>query len=575
MSIPNMNVNCLHYIFLVLLLSILIDNLAGFRINRLSSYNAMTSINSKNVKNSRNIMVFSTPMKIQGNNNNSTLSIVPIDPQFQNENSDPQKNPIIRFTQRSGLFMKRFISVFARVAISMRNIQLKKNSKPMLTGAGGKDPNRRNNNNNNNKLIKMLQQFKVSVINRKFITRFVLGFIGFIMVKKYLSFAKSLTTELSFTMFLKVLSDNPTRIQRLRVTPFVFQYLLDGRAAMTRVVSLEPALMDRLLASGVDFAAPAAPKNVIGTVWGICYALFLWKITTKMLQGPQDDGAGKTREKMNLNVYGDLSFDDVAGQDAAKLEVKEVCEMLKNPEKYSSVGARLPSGVLLVGPPGSGKTLMARVTASEAKVPFYACSASDFVEVYVGRGPARVRKLFKQAAETAPSIVFIDEIDSIGRSRKMGSLNSEQETTLNQILTCMDGLDTSNNGVIVMAATNRLELLDQALLRAGRFDRIINCPLPDRAGRYAILKVHTKKLILETDVDLDRIAKFTPGTSGADLSAICNEAAIRTVRRGSARISSSDFDGALTSFYSARTIPFTGLSDAAPSWLRGIMGNNS
>lgn len=202
--------------------------------------------------------------------------------------------------------------------------------------------------------------------------------------------------------------------------------------------------------------------------------------------------------------YGDLSFDDIAGQDQAKGEVKEITDMLRDPDRYYSVGARLPSGILLVGPPGSGKTLLARVTAAEARVPFYSCSASDFVEVFVGRGPARVRKLFERAAQNAPSIIFIDEIDSIGRSRRMGSMNSEQESTLNQILTCMDGLDTSNNGVIVMAATNRLELLDSALLRAGRFDRIVQCPLPDKGGRLEILKVYTRKLKLHPMVDLDK-----------------------------------------------------------------------
>lgn len=204
--------------------------------------------------------------------------------------------------------------------------------------------------------------------------------------------------------------------------------------------------------------------------------------------------------------------------------------MLQNPSRYLSVGARLPSGVLLVGPPGSGKTLLARVTAAEAKVPFYSCSATDFVEVFVGRGPARVRKLFKTASETAPCIVFIDELDSIGRSRRMSNMNSEQENTLNQLLTCMDGLDTSNNGVIVMAATNRLELLDPALLRAGRFDRIVQCPLPDRAGRLEILLVHSRKVMLADDVDLDKIARLTPGTSGADLSTIVNEGMVFTAR---------------------------------------------
>jgi cell division protease FtsH len=163
------------------------------------------------------------------------------------------------------------------------------------------------------------------------------------------------------------------------------------------------------------------------------------------------------------------------------------------------------------------------VTAAEARVPFYSCSASDFVEVFVGRGPARVRKLFKQAAENAPSIIFIDELDSLGRSRRMGSMNSEQESTLNQLLTAMDGLDTSNNGVIVMAATNRAELLDPALLRAGRFDRIVQCPLPDRLGRLSILEVHARRLLLSADVDLDRISRLTPNTCGADLATIVNE----------------------------------------------------
>eukprot|EP00597_Dinobryon_sp_UTEXLB2267_P018245 CAMPEP_0201114240 /NCGR_PEP_ID=MMETSP0812-20130820/78288_1 /ASSEMBLY_ACC=CAM_ASM_000668 /TAXON_ID=98059 /ORGANISM="Dinobryon sp., Strain UTEXLB2267" /LENGTH=363 /DNA_ID=CAMNT_0047377855 /DNA_START=211 /DNA_END=1303 /DNA_ORIENTATION=- len=330
--------------------------------------------------------------------------------------------------------------------------------------------------------------------------------------------------------------------------------------------------MSRLLASGVEFSAPPNNSGIFSLLGSVCYALLLWKISSRMMKGPQDDGVGTkvnasmeesssmmklpqddgVGTKVNLKPYGTLSFDDVAGQEEAKQEVQEVCEMLRQPARYSRVGARLPAGVLLVGPPGSGKTLLARVTAAEAKVPFFACSASDFVEVFVGRGPARVRTLFKQAAKAAPSIVFIDEIDSIGRARSMGSMNSEQETTLNQILTCMDGLDTSNNGVVVMAATNRLELLDPALLRAGRFDRIVQCPLPDRNGRLAILKVHTKKLKVSEDLNLERVSLMTPGTSGAELCAIVNEAAIRTARRGGEEVTSEDMDGALQSFFKGR-----------------------
>lgn len=231
----------------------------------------------------------------------------------------------------------------------------------------------------------------------------------------------------------------------------------------------------------------------------------------------------------------------------------------------------MPSGVLLCGPPGTGKTLLARVSAAEAGVPFYAVSASEFVEVFVGRGAARVRKLFKAAADSAPCILFIDELDSIGRSRRSMSMNSEQENTLNQLLTCMDGLDTNNNGVIVMAATNRVELLDPALLRAGRFDRIVQCPLPDKSGRQAILAVHTRRLRLAEDVSLDKVARLTPGTCGADLAALCNEAAIRAVRRRGESICAEDFMGALSSFYAGRGTPISGLlGEQLPNWLKGL-----
>lgn len=203
-------------------------------------------------------------------------------------------------------------------------------------------------------------------------------------------------------------------------------------------------------------------------------------------------------------------------------------------------------------------------------MPFFSVSASEFVEVFVGRGAARVRKLFKIASENAPSIIFIDELDSIGRSRRSMSMNSEQENTLNQLLTCMDGLDTSNNGVIVMAATNRQELLDSALLRAGRFDRIVQCPLPDKTGRLAILKVHTKSLRLDAEVNLDKVARLTPGLCGADLAAIANEAAIRAVRRAGNSINAEDFDNALATFYAGRGTPLAGLAEQLPSWLKGL-----
>jgi AAA+ superfamily predicted ATPase len=402
--------------------------------------------------------------------------------------------------------------------------------------------------------------------NRKQMSLGALSVAALISIQRYLKFVASLTTELSFSGFMQLLKDSPERVQALKVTSTSFMFLLDGKSRiLTRVVPVEANLLDKLITSGIDFATPSSPKNVLGLFWTLGYCFFLWKMSSRMMQGPKDEGAGSRKDK----AYSDISFEDVAGQDNAKLEVKELCDMLKSPEKFAQIGARLPSGVLLVGPPGSGKTLLARVSAAEAKVPFYACSASDFVEVFVGRGPARVRKLFKQAAENSPCIVFIDEIDSIGRSRRMGSMNSEQENTLNQLLTCMDGLDTSNNGVIVMGATNRVELLDPALLRAGRFDRIVQCPLPDKIGRLEILRVHTRKLKMGANVDLERIAKGSAGTCGADLAAIANEAAIRTLRRNGTTVDMQDLEDALKNYYSSRGVPLSGLAESLiPDWIK-------
>jgi ATP-dependent Zn protease len=403
---------------------------------------------------------------------------------------------------------------------------------------------------------------------RKVWTRLVLAIASYLFITKYIRANRALTTEVSFASFLKLLEKHPDKISSMRVSPSTLSFLFNGKQVMSRVVQTDSFLLSKLLASGVDFASPPQQVNVLGLVWTFVYGLFLWTVTSRMMQGPQDEGAGRRRDQM----VGSLSFADVAGQERAKLEVKEVCEMLRDPGRYSAVGARVPAGVLLVGPPGTGKTLLARVAAAEAGVPFYACSATDFVEVFVGRGPARVRRLFKTAAETAPCIVFIDEIDSIGRSRRMGSLNSEQENTLNQLLTSMDGLDTSNNGVVVMAATNRLELLDPALMRAGRFDRIVQCPLPDKDGRKAILAVHAKRLSLDSNVDLDRIAKITPGTCGADLAAITNEAAIRTARRGANKLGAEDFEDAVRSFFAGRGVSMGGLAEAVLGRVSGVAG---
>jgi cell division protease FtsH len=252
---------------------------------------------------------------------------------------------------------------------------------------------------------------------------------------------------------------------------------------------------------------------------------------------------GKSKAKLFEKGSSDVTFKDVAGLEEVKVEVKEVVDFLKNPSRYTKLGAKIPKGVLLVGPPGTGKTLLARAVAGQAEVPFYSISGSEFVEMFVGVGASRVRDLFKKAKQNSPSIIFIDEIDAIGRSRGKSAAmqaNDERENTLNQILTEMDGFGT-NTGVIVMAATNRGDVLDRALLRPGRFDRQIYLELPTRTERKAILQVHTKPLALSDDIDLDTLAAQTPGFSGADIANVCNEAALIAARRSKEQVEMKDF----------------------------------
>ena len=407
---------------------------------------------------------------------------------------------------------------------------------------------------------------------RKTFARFLFFSSIAMILQQYAAYKRAVVTEVAYSTFLKLIKDHPEKITRVSVAgPGEIAFALDGLRVITRSVSLEPQIVSQLMDKGIEFYAPKPSANILGFVWSAIYLGFLYNMARRMSGGPPDAGAGKRRDN---NRISNLSFSDIAGQDNAKLEVSEVCEFLQNPTKFTSVGARLPSGVLLVGPPGTGKTLLARVTAAEAGVPFFSCSASEFVEIFVGRGPARVRKLFEQASKEAPSIIFIDELDSIGRSRRQGFGNPEQESTLNQLLTCMDGLDTTNNGVIVMAATNRVDVLDPALLRAGRFDRIVQCPLPDKNGREQILKVHTAKLNVDPNIDYDRIATKTAGTCGADLSAICNEAAIRAARRGDTQITTNDFEAALQQFFSGRGTSVAaiteGIEETLSSWQKKV-----
>ena len=313
-------------------------------------------------------------------------------------------------------------------------------------------------------------------------------------------------------------------------------------------------LKARLDAQGVEYnteiVEQASPIVTFVVTWLlpviIMYALFslLMRSMTKRMGGGIG-GIGESKAKVYMEKSTGVTFADVAGQDEAKESLVEIIDFLHNPQKYAAIGAKLPKGALLVGPPGTGKTLLAKAVAGEANVPFFSISGSDFVEMFVGVGASRVRDLFQQAAKVAPAIIFIDEIDAIGRTRdsKFGG-NDEREQTLNQLLAEIDGFDSSK-GVVILAATNRPEILDKALLRAGRFDRRIIVDRPNLAGRYQTLRVHTKNIKLAEDVDLHKIAQATAGAVGADLAKLVNEAALRAVRMGRKAVNQQDL---LTSF---------------------------
>ncbi len=294
-------------------------------------------------------------------------------------------------------------------------------------------------------------------------------------------------------------------------------------------------------------------RDVLMWVLPLGILILVWIFIMRRMGGGGGGGQifniGKAKAKMfdaESNVS--INFDSVAGLDEAKQELKEIVDFLKTPKKYTDLGAKIPKGALLIGPPGTGKTLLAKAIAGEAKVPFFSMSGSDFVEMFVGVGASRVRDLFKQAKEKAPAIIFIDEVDAIGRARGRSvaqGANDERESTLNQMLTEMDGFET-NTGVIVIAATNRADILDKALLRPGRFDRQIFVDLPDLAGRKEIFKVHMKPLKkLSTDVDVDQLARQTPGFSGADIANVCNESALIAARRNKQVIDRQDFNDAI------------------------------
>lgn len=315
----------------------------------------------------------------------------------------------------------------------------------------------------------------------------------------------------------------------------------------------DPNLVERLLNAGVDWGQvipkEESPLLMFLLTWVLPIILFvvvgqlMMRFMQKKMGGPNSMSFGKSNAKIYVEAQTGKTFADVAGEDEAKDALKEIVDFLHNPSKYESIGATMPKGALLVGPPGTGKTLLAKAVAGEAHVPFFSISGSEFVEMFVGMGAAKVRDLFKQANEKAPCIIFIDEIDTIGKKRDGNMIggNDEREQTLNQLLTEMDGFD-GRKGVVILAATNRPETLDKALLRPGRFDRRIPVELPDLAGREAILKVHAANVKIAPDVDYNAIARATAGTSGAELANIVNEAALRAVRLGRQSVTQEDLE---------------------------------
>ncbi|MEO0077126.1 MAG: ATP-dependent zinc metalloprotease FtsH, partial [candidate division WOR-3 bacterium] len=311
----------------------------------------------------------------------------------------------------------------------------------------------------------------------------------------------------------------------------------------------DPELVNKLLANNVSIVAkPSSPwSSILIQIIPWIFFIGLWIFLIRRMSAGSDRAFsfGKSRARLLTTDRPKVTFDDVAGVDEAKEELKEVIEFLKAPSKFQKLGGKIPKGVLLVGPTGTGKTLLARAVAGEAGVPFLSISGSDFVEMFVGVGAARVRDLFDQGKKNAPCIIFIDEIDAVGRQRGagLGGGHDEREQTLNQLLVEMDGFDTQE-GVIIMAATNRPDILDTALLRPGRFDRQIVVDRPDILGREGILKVHTKKIPLAKDVDLKILARGTPGFSGADLANMVNEAALLAARRNRNEVTMQDFEDA-------------------------------
>ena len=360
--------------------------------------------------------------------------------------------------------------------------------------------------------------------------------------------------QTDYSTFMRMIAEKKIGKVDVSDTEIIFTDKDDNTIYVTGVM-YDPTLTQRLYDSGAEFAKDIEQTMspvlsylltlILPLVIFVIFGQFMRKKLMDQMGGKDvmSFGMGKSNAKIYVQSTHGIRFDDVAGEDEAKESLAEIVDYLHNPSKYTDAGASMPKGILLVGPPGTGKTMLAKAVAGESNVPFFSISGSEFVEMFVGMGASKVRDLFRQAKEKAPCIVFIDEIDAIGQKRSGGAMggNDEREQTLNQLLTEMDGFE-SNNGVIILAATNRPESLDPALTRPGRFDRRVPVELPDLAGREAILKVHARKIKPAEDVDFHTIARMASGASGAELANIINEAALRAVRNGRTIVTQADLE---------------------------------
>jgi len=419
--------------------------------------------------------------------------------------------------------------------------------------------NNNNNNNNKNKNSNGNKDGKPPKFNQTIVILMIAALFIFMGISMLNSMVKDATyKEITYSKFYDMVNnDEVTSVtyetDRILIEPKNQETSVSGISYTyyTGLIANDNQINQLLLEKGVEFKGAIPDKNSSLIDFILVYILpflliyllfgFVYKKISKgggMMGGM---GVGKSNAKIYVQKETGVTFKDVAGQDEAKESLNEIVDFLHNPEKYSHIGARLPKGALLVGPPGTGKTLLAKAVAGEAKVPFFSLSGSDFVEMFVGVGASRVRDLFKQAQQTAPCIIFIDEIDAIGKSRdsRYGGGNDEREQTLNQLLSEMDGFDTSK-GLFILAATNRPEVLDKALLRPGRLDRRIIVDKPDLKGRVDTLKVHSKGVLMDDSVDLDAIALATSGAVGSDLANMINEAAINAVKNGRKFVTQDD-----------------------------------